>query len=167
MGKTKATLDTNILISALGWKGKPKQVFAKVLKGEVELVISDKQFDELERVLDYPKFRFTGEQKKKFKTLVLSAATLVKPEEKINVIKEDPDDNMVLECGVAGEVDYIVTGDTDLLKLKEFRGIKVRTAKEFLKEVKKDKTRKLFQKFLNRPRVDFGKNFLDEIDTTM
>ena len=134
MGKTKATLDTNILISALGWKGKPKQVFAKALNGEVELVISDKQFDELERVLDYPKFCFTEEQKKRFKALVLSVATLVKPEEKINVIKEDPDDNMVLECGVAGKVDYIVTGDPDLLKLKEFRSIKIRTAKEFLKE---------------------------------
>ena len=63
MGKTKVTLDTNILISAFGWKGKPKQVFAKALKGEVELVISDKQFDELERVLDYPKFSFTEKQR--------------------------------------------------------------------------------------------------------
>ena len=134
MGKTKATLDTNILISALGWKGKPKQVFAKVLEGEIELVISDRQFDELERVLDYPKFRFTEEQKKRIKALGLSVATLVKPEEKISVIKEDPDDNMVLECGVAGKVDYIVTGDQDLLNLKEFRGIKIRASKEFLEE---------------------------------
>lgn len=134
MGKTKAALDTNILISALGWEGNPKQVFVKALEGEIELMISDKQFDELERVLDYPKFRFTEEQKKWFKDLVLSIATLVKPTEEINVIKEDPDDNMVLECGVAGNVNYIVTGDTDLLKLKEFRGIKIRTAKDFLKE---------------------------------
>lgn len=132
MGKAKVTLDTNILISALGWKGKPNQVLAKVLKEEIELVISDKQFDELERVLDYPKFRFTEEQKKRFKALVLSVATFVRPEEKIDVIKEDPDDNMVLECGVAAHVDYIVTGDLDLLKLKEFRGIKIRKAKEFL-----------------------------------
>ncbi len=134
MGKTKATLDTNILISALGWKGKPNQVFAKVLNGKIKLVISDKQFDELERVLDYPKFRFTEEQKKRFKNLVLSVATLIKPEEKISVIKEDPDDDMVLECGIAADVDYIVTGDINLLKLKEFRGIKIRTAKEFLEE---------------------------------
>ena len=134
MGKTKATLDTNILISALGWKGKPKQVFVKMLKGEIKLVISDKQFDELERVLDYPKFLFTEEQKKRFKALVLSVATLVTPKEKISIVKEDPDDDMVLECGIAADVDYIVTGDTNLLKLKEFRGIKIRTAKEFLEE---------------------------------
>ena len=135
MGKTKATLDTNILISALGWEGNPKQVFAKVLKGEIKLVISDKHFTELERVLDYTKFQFTEEQKGRFKALVLAVATLVKPEEKIKVIKEDPDDNIVLECGVAGNVNYIVTGDPDLLKLKEFRGIKIRTPREFLQEV--------------------------------
>ncbi|MBI2141281.1 putative toxin-antitoxin system toxin component, PIN family [Candidatus Woesearchaeota archaeon] len=167
MGKAKTTLDTNILISAFGWKGKPMQVLAMAVEGKFELVTSDKQFNELERVLDYPKFRFTEKQKKRFKALILSVATLVKPKEKINAIKEDPDDNMILECGVAGKVDYIVTGDPDLLKLKEFRGIKIRTAKEFLKEGRKDNTKELFQRFLNRPRVDFGKDFLNEIDTTM
>ena len=43
MGKAKVTLDTNILISALGWEGKPRQVFEKVLDGEIELIISEKQ----------------------------------------------------------------------------------------------------------------------------
>ena len=136
MGKTKATLDTNILISALGWKGNPKQVFDKILNGEVELVISDEQFAELSEALDYPKFQFTEEQKNRFKALILELAMFVRPMEKIDVIKEDPDDNMILECAVAGNVDCIVTGDPDLLNLKEFRGIKIRTATEFLDEQK-------------------------------
>lgn len=71
MGKTKAALDTNILISALGWKGKPKQVFEKVISGRVELVISDDQFSELSKVLDYPRLQFTDEQKDRFKSLIL------------------------------------------------------------------------------------------------
>lgn len=136
MGKTKATLDTNILISALGWKGNPKQVFDKAVSGEVDLVISGEQFDELTETLDYPKFRFTKEQKDRFKALVLKIATFVKPTEKIDTIKSDPDDNMVLEAAVFGNVEYIVTGDPDLLDLKEFRRIKIRTAREFLEENK-------------------------------
>jgi len=48
------------------------------------------------------------------------------------MIKEDPDDNMVLEAAVAGQADFIVTGDPDLLNLKEFRGIRMVTAKELL-----------------------------------
>ena len=133
MVKTKATLDTNILISALGWIGNPKQVFDKIVDGEVKLVISDEQFNELSRTLEYPKFQFTKDQKDRFKSLILGIATFVKPIERIDVIKEDPDDNMILECAVAGKADYIVTGDPDLLELKEFRGVRIVTAREFLK----------------------------------
>lgn len=136
MGKTKVTLDTNILISALGWKGKPNEVFNRVVSGELELVISDEQFNELAEVLDYPKFQFTGEQKDRFKSLILEVATFVKPTEKIDAIKNDPDDNTVLEAAVAGNADYIVSGDPDLLELKKFRKIKIVTAKEFLREIK-------------------------------
>lgn len=59
----KVVLDTNTLISALGWKGKPNQVFDKIVKREAELVISDKQFSELSKALNYHKFQFTEEQK--------------------------------------------------------------------------------------------------------
>lgn len=137
MGKTKATLDTNILISALGWKGNPKKVFDTIVNEKVELVISNEQFDELSNALDYPKFQFTKEQKDRFKSLILELATFVKPVEKIDAIKDDPDDNMHLEAAVAGNVEYIVSGDPDLLDLKEFRGIKIMTAKEFLNELQK------------------------------
>jgi len=53
MGKTKVFLDTNILISALGWKGKPRVVFEKCVHGELALVTSPNQIEELKRVLDY------------------------------------------------------------------------------------------------------------------
>jgi uncharacterized protein len=45
----------------------------------------------------------------------------------------DPDDNMVLECALVGHAQYIVSGDKDLLELKEFRGIRIVRAAEFLK----------------------------------
>ena len=134
MGKTKATLDTNILISALGWRGNPKQVFDKIVNGEVELVISNEQFNELSEAIEYPKFQFTQQQKDRFKSLVLELSNFVKPLERIDAVKKDPDDNMVLEAAVAGNAEYIVSGDSDLLKLKEFRGIKIRTPRKFLEE---------------------------------
>ena|SRR4030067_1904059 len=134
MGKKKVTLDTNILISSLGWVGNPRRVLEKVIDTDIELVISEGQFRELSRVLEYPKFGFTKEQKDRLKSLVLKISTLVKPEVKIDVIKSDPDDNIILECAIAGNVDYIVTGDPDLLALKEFRGIKIVKAKDFLGE---------------------------------
>ena len=132
MGKTKVLLDTNILISALGWPGKPKVIFEKCLHGELELVISPNQIEELERVMNYPKFNFTEEQKAMFISIIFEIEKMVEITGKINVIVEDPDDNTILETAIVGNVQYLISGDPHLLKLKEFAKVKIVTASEFL-----------------------------------
>jgi predicted nucleic acid-binding protein len=64
-----------------------------------------------------------------------SAALLVKPNLALQVIIDDPDDDRVLECAVAGEVDYIVSGDRHLLKLGSYQGISIVTAREFMNAI--------------------------------
>ncbi len=132
MGKTKVFLDTNILISALGWKGKPRVIFEKCLHGELELVTSPNQIEELKRVMDYPKFNFTEEQKAAFISIFLEMARMVKIPGKVKVIVDDPNDDAMLETAVVGNVDYLISGDPHLLKLKEFAKVKIVTASEFL-----------------------------------
>ena len=131
MGKKKVVLDTNILISALGWKGKSRIIFSKCLQGEFELVISSHQLDELRRVLDYPKFKFTEEQKLTFLGIVISIATVVEIIGELKVIKKDLDDNIILETAVVGDVDFIISGDSHLLDLNQFANIKIVTANTF------------------------------------
>lgn len=131
MGKKKITLDTNVLISAFGWGGKPKEILNKAINGEIELFISNRQFAELSKTLDYPKFKFEEEQKERFKALILKIAIVVEPSIKIDAVA-DPEDNMFLECAVAGNLDYIVTGDSGLLELGQFKNIKIVTPAEFL-----------------------------------
>jgi predicted nucleic acid-binding protein len=53
------------------------------------------------------------------------------PSERIDVIKADPADNLVLEAAVAGKADIVVSGDRHLFALKEFRGIRIMTAVSF------------------------------------
>ncbi|MAG47434.1 putative toxin-antitoxin system toxin component, PIN family [archaeon] len=132
MGKKRVVLDTNILISSMAWKGNPAKILEKVINRNIELFISPEQFKELERVLEYPKFNFSEEQKTRVKNLILKIAKVVYPMKKVDVIKDDSDDNMILECALSGNVDYIVTGDHHLLNLKEFKSIKIVTASEFL-----------------------------------
>ena len=132
MGKTKVLLDSNIFISALGWKGKPRVIFEKCLHGELELVTSANQLDELMRVMDYPKFKFTEEQKQTMIGIITAIATVVEIPNKLKVIADDPDDDVILETAVVGNVDYIVSGDPHLLKLMEFGRIKIVTANDFL-----------------------------------
>ena len=63
---------------------------------------------------------------------LINNSEIVEPSVKIDIIKDDPDDNKILECAIAGNVDCIVSNDKHLLKLKEFKGIKILTPKEFL-----------------------------------
>jgi len=82
--------------------------------------------------MDYPKFNFTEEQKARFISIILEIATMVEITGKVKVIVDDPDDNAILETAVVGNVQYLVSGDPHLLKLKEFAKVKILTASEFL-----------------------------------
>lgn len=132
MGKTKVFLDSNILISALGWKGKPRVIFEKCLHGELALVTSPQQMAELQRVMDYPKFGFSEEQKSRFISIILEIAIIVEIPGKLKVVAEDPDDDAILETAIVGGAGYLISGDPHVLKLKEFAKVKIVTASEFL-----------------------------------
>ena len=54
------------------------------------------------------------------------------PKSRLNVIKNDPADNRVLECALAGNAKWIVSGDSDLLQLRKFRGIRICSPKDFM-----------------------------------
>ncbi len=84
--------------------------------------------------MDYPKFHFNKEQKESFSSILLEVAEMIEITGKIKVIKDDPDDDIIIETAIVGRADYIVSGDPHLLNLKEFAGIKIVTAKEFLEK---------------------------------
>jgi len=70
---------------------------------------------------------------RKWIDLIVRNSIIVEPKERINIVKDDPKDNIFIETAVAGNVDYIISQDNHLLKLKEFRGIKIITPEEFNK----------------------------------
>lgn len=129
-------VDTNVLISALGWEGSERNVFRKILDGEFQLVISQKQFEELQRVMNYPKFKFTGEQKFRFLALIREVAVIVNLPDILKIIAEDPDDNIIIETAIVKNASHIITGDNHILKLKEHGKTKIVTATVFLHEIK-------------------------------
>ena len=124
-------LDTNILISSIFWRGNPYKVVLNVLKKKYSLCLSNEILDELEEKLRI-KFKFPEDKIKEHIQILREYSKIIEPSVKVDVINEDPDDNRILECAVSCKADYIVSGDQHLLKLKEFKGIKIVTAKEFL-----------------------------------
>ncbi len=135
MKKLRIVPDTNILVSALIRKsGKPREIFNKFLNEEIVFTLSEEVLIEFIDVLNRPKFSaITEEEKTDFIKYLSELGELVYPQQKIDFISEDPKDNKILETAVKGKADYIITGDEHLLKLKEFRKIKIVNADEFLR----------------------------------
>lgn len=118
-------LDTNILVSAFGWKGSPHEVFLGCVRGTHRLFTSPAILEELGRVLRYDKFGFDAGEIQEFLSVVLEAASIVAPETRMDIIRDDPSDNRILECAVAASADFIVSGDKHLLDLKRFQAIQI------------------------------------------
>lgn len=128
----KVCLDTNILISAFLFSGKPAQIFDLAVDGEITLVASPAIVAEFGRVLRH-KFKRDDRYIRKQLKIITDVAEVVTPKQRISKLKYDPD-NRVLEAALTGNVDYIVTGDKKhLLPLKNFKGISIITASQFLK----------------------------------
>ncbi len=53
-------------------------------------------------------------------------------------MSRDKDDNKFINCAIDGNCNFIVSGDKDLLEIKEYGGIRIVTVKEFLKIIKNE-----------------------------
>ena len=126
-------LDTNVLVSALGWPGPERRVYEHCRARVLHQAISPDLLHELERVLRYPKFHFTDLESRSFLRDVISSAQLVEPTQSIDAVHRDPDDNRVLGCAVVSGAEWIVSGDAHLLELREYGGIQILTAVEALR----------------------------------
>jgi hypothetical protein len=128
----RVTADTNILVSGLVYRrGKPYDLLRMALDGTINLTVSQHILDEMADVLAR-KFYATPEEIAEATLIVRDAARVVAPAVKLDVIREDPADNRILECAVAAGSDYIVTGDKDLLRLGTYDSIKILTVSDFL-----------------------------------
>jgi putative PIN family toxin of toxin-antitoxin system len=122
----RVVIDTNVLISAVFWSGKPKQLLQEVRLGHFTFLTSHTLLRELREILtrsDKP-FRLSGEEADRIVGMLGSLAELVSTTSRITVCADEPD-NRVLECAVDGGADLIVTGDRELLKLRSFQGVKI------------------------------------------
>jgi len=127
----RITPDSNILISALVFGVNPLQLVNMALGGEVSLFISDAILQETLRVLR-DKFGLSEEGLARAERYIDACVTRVKPSGKIDAIKEDPDDNRVLECAEGAGCECIITGDLDLLRLRKYGEIQIMTVRTFL-----------------------------------
>ncbi len=137
----KVVVDTNQFISSLiGRQGFSAKLIDAWRNHKYILVISQDILKEIERVFYYPrimKARHLDEgEVGAFINFIKKRAVILSNTPRVDVIKEDPDDNCVLACAHKAKADYIVSGDDHLLDLKEYQGIPIVTVKEFLSVIR-------------------------------
>ena len=130
--KMKVTADTNFLISATQWDySVAHKLLNKFILSDVIIFTTQNILDETVEVLERD-FEYKKNEARNIIDKILFFTELIVPKEKIDVIKEDSDDNKVLECAIESSSDYIITYDRHLLKLKEYKRIKIITPEEAL-----------------------------------
>lgn len=129
----RVVLDTNVYISAILFGGKCEEILRLASQRLFEVVISKKILNEFKSVLK-EKFHWNDKQIVEAITYIREIASIVNSDISLIVVKEDHADNKVIECAVASNAAYIVTGDKRyLLSLKEGAGIKIISPMEFLR----------------------------------
>lgn len=136
----RALCDTNVLVSAFIAGGPPSRVIEAAIDGRIELVLADPVLDELDRVLAV-KLGFEPERVREVRALLsdLASARVGAPAGTPEAVTGDPDDDVILACGVQAGAHVIVSGDRrHLLPIGEYRGIRIIAPQTLLAELARE-----------------------------
>lgn len=138
----RVVLDTNVYLSALiSPAGPPAQIVELWLSGRFEAVSSDaieaKVLEGLRRERIRRYIRRSPEWIRRF-LHALRQATLRVESAIVDVIPQDPPDNLVIGTAIAAAIDYLVSGNSHLLDLGNYEGIQIVTPRRFLDILKMD-----------------------------
>ena len=126
MSRQRSVLDTNVLVSALLWQGKPGRLIEVAGEQRIRLCTSRAMLDELEATLNKKKLAravaATGSTAADMLARYGRIATVVRARRLREPVSRDADD---VACALAARAGAVVTGDDDLLVLERFEGIAI------------------------------------------
>lgn len=130
----RAVYDTNVLVSAFNFPGSvPEDAFRLCLDRRVELITSNHLLAEFARILT-DKFGWAKDRVARAVDQVARLGTVIEPRERVAVVAADPDDDRVLEAAFEGGADAICSGDKHLLRILEWRGVRILSPAAFVEE---------------------------------
>lgn len=130
-----AVIDTNVFVSALIGSRVCKEIYELLKFDRFDLVISDDLLAELGAVSRRANFELNNQEIDDLLWHIRAKARKIIPLEKV-IVCRDPKDNIVLECVLSAKVDFLVTGDKDLLVLETFYDTRIITLRQFIARLK-------------------------------
>lgn len=129
----KIVFDTNVLISATLWENSAAQkLLFKCIKENIQIFSSQEIIEEYKEILARD-FDYDEQEIGEILERVFQFLTLVNPSKKVDIVKEDSEDNKIVECALESKADYIISYDKHLLNLKEFERMKIVKPEEIIK----------------------------------
>ena len=132
----RVVIDPNLLVSyLLTHRGPIAQLLdVHLAREDFILVICAQLLEELNRVLKYDKFEryFNDETRLRFIALVAAIGEAVEIPEEVPPITRDPKDDYLIACAIAGNADFIISGDKDMLELKTESAFQIMSARQFV-----------------------------------
>lgn len=127
----KVVIDTNVFISAFYLpESRPANVVLLARRKTILNLISPQILKEVERIIK-KNLLWDNSKTQSAVRRIKNFSEEVHPQERLSIIADDPD-NRILECGVASQADFIISGDKHLLNLKNFQEINIVTPADFL-----------------------------------
>lgn len=129
----KVVLDTNILLSSTLWNNSEAQkLLFKLIRKNVQIYSSVEILSEYQEVLKRD-FDYSDKEISYIMEKIFTFTTLIIPKKRIDVVKDDPDDNKIIECAIESSSKNIITYDKHLLNIGEYEGIKIIKPKEAMR----------------------------------
>lgn len=135
MTPARIVVDSNVIISGFLFGGNPARVLGAVVEGLARCCTSLPILDEVRGVLLRPKFGLSPEQALSFVEEFRLLCEVAAPRTAVHVINDDPADDKVLECAAEAKADVIVSGDSHLLDMGQWRSIRIVSPAEFMKTI--------------------------------
>lgn len=138
MSDLRVVVDTNVLVSGLfGIKNSPSaQILNAIRTQQVILVTSPTILEEVGEVISRERIvkltKMSTNEQSDFIDKLIERSDITPGNQLPQIVSRDIKDDKFLACGVEGKVDYVITGDEDLLVLKEYEGVKIVTPREFV-----------------------------------
>ena len=127
----KVVFDANVLVSAFATEGVCSKLLGRARRRQFQLITCPFILKEFEAVLLKKLLATKGETRQVLRILAEAISALVQPVQPVSGICRDPDDDHILSCAIAASADYLVTGNSDLLELREFRGTRIVAPRDF------------------------------------
>lgn len=130
----RIVVDTNVIASAVYFGGKPYDLLKLIMEEKVSAIASKEIVDEYEEILARLQHKFPKLSKSIPFQEIVGKLTVINVSSDIHICR-DSDDDKFISCAVDGRCIYIVSGDNDLLSLKDYDGIEIITVAQFFERL--------------------------------